>query len=103
MRIGAYVCWAAMLLAGLCGGCAGSPPCDSAVCREDAATTAEVRSLLAAHPGITPPSLYVLTRAHVVYLYGIVDTEMERRTAGEVAREAKGGVQVVNLLGINNR
>ncbi|MFI4891080.1 MAG: BON domain-containing protein [Steroidobacterales bacterium] len=103
VRIKPRYAWAvALMLSCACGGCAGNRSCDELACRDDAAITVEVRSLLNAHPALNPNSLYVQTRDHVVYLYGLVDTEMERRSAESIALGAKGAVQVVNLMGVNN-
>lgn len=98
----------APLLAGLClaaavGGCANTPPCSGAACGADDATTAAVTALFAQHPALRPPnSISVQTHGGTVYLYGIVDTAMEWRVASEVAAEAPGAKQVVNLIGIDN-
>jgi len=92
-----------LIVSGVCCGCVGNPVCDAPACSEDTATTQDVRELLLAQPGITAYSLDVLTRDHVVYLYGIVDTERERRTAESVARGAKGAGRVVDLIGVNGR
>jgi osmotically-inducible protein OsmY len=92
----------ALLASCVCCGCASQAVCGTPACQEDAAITAEVRSLLNAHPALGPNSLDVKTRNHVVYLYGLVDTEMELRLAAQVAQGAKGATQVVNLLGLNN-
>jgi hypothetical protein len=92
----------ALIMSCACCGCVDQAVCESPACQDDAAITAEVRSLLKAHPALNPTSLDVQTRRHVVYLYGLADTEMERRSAEDVARGAKGAVQVVNLMGVNN-
>jgi osmotically-inducible protein OsmY len=92
----------ALILSGALSGCANYPTCNAPKCQDDAAITAEVRKLLGEHPALNPTSLDVHTWNHVVYLYGLVDTEMERRDAESVALNAKGAVRVINLMGVNN-
>jgi osmotically-inducible protein OsmY len=38
---------------------------------------------------------------HVVYLSGLVDTDLERQMAESVAQEAKGVAKVVNSIGLS--
>jgi osmotically-inducible protein OsmY len=38
----------------------------------------------------------------VVYLYGQVDTDLERQLAESVAREAAGGARVVDSIAVSN-
>jgi osmotically-inducible protein OsmY len=97
-----YMLPVGVILMCACCGCAGIPACDTPACKDDAAISAEVRSLLHAQPALNPTSLDVQTRDRVVYLYGLVDTELERRSAEAVALGAHGAVRVVNLMGVNN-
>ena len=84
-------------------GCAAYRHCGLGGCPGDAAITADVRALFKREPAFGPPAaLDVQTADRVVYLYGLVDTEMERRLAGSVALEAAGAARVVNLLGVNS-
>ena len=72
-------------------------------CPGDAAITAEVHALFNQHPAIDPPTLIeVQTIDHVVYLYGLVDTDAERLMAGAVAENAKGVTRVVNSIALLN-
>jgi osmotically-inducible protein OsmY len=67
-------------------------------------TEAQVRSQLTAYAGLGPPDrIEVRTMDHVVYLYGLVDTEMERELAQSIAVGAAGGDRVVSLVGVSNR
>jgi osmotically-inducible protein OsmY len=42
------------------------------------------------------------TLDHVVYLYGLVDTDLERQLAESVAMQAAGGARVVDSIAVNN-
>ncbi len=86
-----------------CAAIAAYRKCGGAGCPGDAAITADVRRLFQQHPSLQPPNqVDVQTIDHVVYLYGLVDTDMERQLAGSVAREAAGVSKVVNTVGLNN-
>jgi osmotically-inducible protein OsmY len=77
--------------------------CGRAGCAGDAAITADVHSLYRRHPSIEAPNLIdVQTLDGVVYLYGAVDTDMQRQLAEAVALEAAGVKRVVNAIGIAN-
>jgi osmotically-inducible protein OsmY len=43
----------------------------------------------------------VQTLDHVVYLSGVVDTDLERQMAESVAREAPGVAKVINSIGLS--
>jgi osmotically-inducible protein OsmY len=91
-----------LILTCACCGCASLQTCDTPACKDDAAISAEVRSLLQEHAALGPSSVDVETRNHVVYLYGIATTEFEWQEAQAVAGDAKDAVRVVNLMGVNN-
>jgi osmotically-inducible protein OsmY len=77
--------------------------CGFSGCPGDAAITANVRGLFDRHPALQAPNLLsVQTLDHVVYLSGVVDTDLERQMAESVALEATGVVRVVNSIGVNN-
>jgi osmotically-inducible protein OsmY len=68
----------------------------------DSKITAEVRNLFTHYPVLEPPNLIDVQTVHrVVYLYGTVDTELQRELAESVARQAKDATKVVNAIGIN--
>jgi osmotically-inducible protein OsmY len=76
--------------------------CGFGGCPGDAAITAEVRARFGRHPVLQPPNiLSVQTLDHVVYLTGLVDTDLERQIAESVALEAPGVKRVVNSIGIS--
>jgi osmotically-inducible protein OsmY len=98
--------WAAAVIGcGALSGCAayaGYRKCGFDGCPGDADTTREVRALFHEHPALEPPNLIdVQTVNNVVYLYGLVDTDMERQMAESVAREAHGITQVINMIGLS--
>jgi osmotically-inducible protein OsmY len=77
--------------------------CGFSGCPGDAAVTANVRALFDRHPALQAPNLLsVQTLDRVVYLSGVVDTDLERQMAESVALEATGVVRVVNSIGVNN-
>jgi hypothetical protein len=93
----------AVVLPALVAGCALYGRCAADDCADDAAISAEVRAMLVRHPEFGPANgLDVLTRHRVVYLYGLVDTELERREIEALAGEAGRALRVVNLIGVQN-
>ena len=92
----------ALVLTGALSGCAVYGKCGFHGCPGDAQITAEVRALFNQHPVLEPPNLInVQTLNHVVYLYGLVDTDLESEIAESVARRAPGVAKVVNSIGIS--
>ncbi len=90
-----------ILAAGLCG-CAAYRKCGAGGCQGDAAITAQVQMLFKQHAELEPPNLLdVQTMDHVVYLYGLVDTDYERQMAESVALQASGVRKVVNSIGLS--
>lgn len=93
---------AASSLAG-CAVVSAYTKCGRHGCAGDAAITAEVHSLFNQHPAIDPPNqIDVQTFDHVVYLYGLVDTDAERLMAGTLAANARGVTRVVNSIALYN-
>jgi osmotically-inducible protein OsmY len=93
---------ATLILTGVLAGCAVYQKCGSSGCPGDAEVTAEVRARLSRYPALAPGLVDVRTWDHVVYLYGLVNTEYERRLAESTALEAAHAQRVVNLLGVQN-
>jgi osmotically-inducible protein OsmY len=76
--------------------------CGFAGCPDDLRITRDVQASLSHHPALEPPNLIdVKTLDHVVYLNGLVDTDLERQTAESVAAGAKGVRRVVNSIGLS--
>jgi osmotically-inducible protein OsmY len=91
-----------LVLAGALPGCAAYRKCGFNGCPGDAEITAEVRALFHQHPILEPPNpIEVQTLDHVVYLNGLVDTDLQRQTAESLAREIKGVAKVVNSIGLS--
>jgi osmotically-inducible protein OsmY len=85
-------------LAGLLLGCATNRNCAAVSC-PDARLTDEVQALFDAHAVLEPPNmLTVQTTNGVVYLNGLVATDLERQTAQMVALQAPGVSTVVNNI-----
>ncbi|HEY4443808.1 MAG TPA: BON domain-containing protein [Steroidobacteraceae bacterium] len=104
MRVPNHVyAWAfALVLTGALPGCAAYKKCGFGGCPGDAEITAQVRALFERHPTLKPPTLLeVQTLDHVVYLNGVVDTDLERQLAESIAHEAKGVTKVVNSIGLS--
>jgi osmotically-inducible protein OsmY len=97
-----YALVATLSLAGSGGGCAAFDRCGFGGCPGDAKITADVRAQFDQHPALESPNLLsVQTLDGVVYLYGLVDTDLERQLAESVAHEAPGVAKVVNSIGIS--
>jgi len=83
--------------------CAPFEKCGFAGCSGDAQITADVRALFDRHPELGPSGLLsVQTLDGVVYLYGVVDTDLVREEAESIASQARGVKKVVNSLGVTN-
>jgi osmotically-inducible protein OsmY len=103
MRSTKWLCLGGLALVVLSAlpGCATFNKCGFAGCAGDARITAEVQALFNRHPALQPPNeISIQTLDHVVYLNGLVDTDMEQRLAGEVALGAPGVVRVVNSIAV---
>ena len=85
-------------------GCAAYRTCGFSGCAGDAKITADVQAQFDQHPALEPPNLIdVQTVDHVVYLYGLVNTDLERSMAYSAARDTPGVARVVNSIAIYNR
>jgi osmotically-inducible protein OsmY len=79
--------------------CATYEKCGLEGCPEDRRITAEVQSLIRRYPALQGVNtVRVQTLNHVVYLYGQVDTEVERSTALQVALSVLGVRRVVDSI-----
>ena len=97
-----YALGLAVVLSG-CAAVSTYRACGVKGCPGDATVTRAVNDLFTQHPALEPPNLIdVQTLNHVVYLYGLVDTELQRQLAESVARGAPGVSRVVNTIGIRN-
>lgn len=96
-------CWLSTVLA--CGaislsGCIAVPPnCAVDTCSGDQKITAQFDALLKQHPALEAPNcVRASTINGVVYLYGQVDTEVERSEAEQLAQQVPGVRKVVNSI-----
>jgi osmotically-inducible protein OsmY len=73
--------------------------CPSGGCSADTKITTNVQALLDRHPELGPPSsITVKTRAGVVYLYGEVNSGLERETAESLAEGTTGVARIVDSI-----
>jgi osmotically-inducible protein OsmY len=94
----------AVILSGLLPGCATNPKCGSDGCQADAKITAEVQALFDTYPVLEPPNLLtVQTADRVVFLNGLVATDLQRDIAETVAQRAPGVAMVVNGIAVTER
>jgi osmotically-inducible protein OsmY len=91
-----------VLLLGALSGCAAYEKCGLKGCAGDAQLAAAVRAAFGAHPELEPPNLLdIQTVDHVVYLYGLVDTDYQRQIAESIAHQVPGVSKVVNSIGLS--
>ena len=93
--------WVLAILLGALGGCAAYQKCGLGGCPGDADLTAAVESAFKDHAELQPPNLIrVQTVNHTVYLYGLVDTDIQRLMAEDLAKQVPGVTKVVNSIGL---
>ena len=99
-----YAAALAVFLIGALPACATYEKCGLSGCPGDAQITAAVIALLDQHPGAagSPGAVSVQTLNGVVYLYGVVDTDLMREDAERIALQAPNVKKVVNSLGVQN-
>ena len=87
-----------IVLAAVLSGCADFK-CAPEYCASDAQITDEVRAVFAQHTEFGAPGQFrVQTINGVVYLYGQSNSELERRSAGELAKGVPNVKKVVNSI-----
>jgi hyperosmotically inducible periplasmic protein len=97
------LCVSSSLLNGfLLSGCAAFGKCSTDSCAADAAITANVTARLAHYPALGANSVRIQTLNQVVYLTGVVDTDVERFLAVSVADEVDGVKRVVDSISVDN-
>jgi osmotically-inducible protein OsmY len=88
------------LTASLSGaGCAVFEKCESA-CAEDARLRDEVSKQINARSSLRIFNIDIQTHRHAVYLGGLVDTEVDRGMAGDIAMAVPGVTRVYNGLAL---
>ena len=91
----------ALLLAAL-SGCAAYQKCGVGGCPGDAEITAAVQAAYGQHADLQPPNMInVQTINRVVYLYGLVATDLQRQIAESVAQQVPNVAKVVNSIGVS--
>jgi osmotically-inducible protein OsmY len=92
----------AVILTCVLPGCAAYTKCGFSGCPSDAKITADVRALFDQHPELEPPNLInIRTLDHVVYLSGLVDTDLQSQVAQSLAHQVTGVTKVVNSIGLS--
>ena len=84
-------------------GCAAQRKCDANSCADDAAITAQIQAALYANKAIATWDIQVQTINHTVYLYGLVDTNVQRAFIDETAHKTPGVEKVVDSISIRGR
>ena len=84
-------------------GCAAQRKCEANGCADDAAITATIEAALYANKAIATWDIQVQTINHTVYLYGLVDTNVQRAFIEETAHKTPGVEKVVNSISIRGR
>lgn len=102
-QVGSMRCAAGLLsfaaLASL-SACATYQKCGIDGCSQDRQITTEVETVIHRYPALQGVNtVRVQTLNHVVYLYGQVDTEVERSMAQQAASSVAGVDRVVNSIG----
>jgi BON domain len=97
-----YALGIAIALTGTLPACAVYRKCGFSGCAGDAKISADIRTLLKQYPSLEAPNtVRVQTMNDVVYLYGQVNTDLERSTAESVARSIPGVTQVVDSISLS--
>jgi osmotically-inducible protein OsmY len=92
-----------VLLLACLPGCVTYRDCGFRGCPGDAGITAAVAAQLQHYPALQAPnSVRVQTLNHVVYLYGLVNTDLQRELAQSVATDAAHGARVVDSIAVDN-
>jgi osmotically-inducible protein OsmY len=96
--------WAlAVVMTGLMTGCAADREFGSGGDPSDNKITTDVRGLLDQHPDLGPPNdINVRAQGGVVYLSGLVSSDLMSESAVAVAHEAPGVAKVVNSIAVQN-
>jgi osmotically-inducible protein OsmY len=74
--------------------------CESGECTEDAGIRETVLKQIRARPSLSMFHIDVQTYKRDVYLYGMVDTELDRGRAEDIARAVPDVKHVYNALGL---
>jgi hypothetical protein len=92
----------AFFLCSVVSGCVTIEKCGLEGCPGDQKITSHVEALLEQHPDLDANLLTVQTLNHVVYLDGLVESDLQSDTAAAIAKHVKGVKEVVNNISVNN-
>ena len=92
--------FAAALLSAALAGCAASPSCPPGGCQGDALIEQNVEQMIYDNKAIQPFSITVQAKNGVVYLYGIVDTQLQKNVLEEETGKIAGVKRVVNSISV---
>ena len=93
----------ALLVTGFLTACAADRRCGFAGCPGDSRITADVRELIDQHADLRAPNIiYVQTLDRVVYLSGMVSTDLMSEAAAAAALRAPGVARVENSIAVAN-
>jgi osmotically-inducible protein OsmY len=84
------------------GACATASVGDNSANSTDTGITEQVRTAIYKHAEFAGDEISVQTRDGVVYLYGLVDTNVERDTAESIARAIPGVKRIVDSIKLRN-
>lgn len=99
--IGGVFCVLASLLTCACDTLSGRETAGEYI--DDTGITARVKAAILDNPNLKSYKIKVITMKNVVQLSGFVDSETEKREAGEVASEVSGVKKVENNLIVRRR
>jgi hypothetical protein len=97
-----FALFGAFLLCGAVSGCATVEKCGLEGCAADQKITSHVTAMLEKHPDLDANMLTVQTLNHVVYLDGLVESDLQSDAAAAIAKHVKGVKEVVNNISVNN-
>ena len=80
--------------------CSSSPACPASGCQGDALIKQRVEQMIFDNKAIQPHSITVQAKDGVVYLYGIVDTGLQKNVLEEEAAKIEGVKRVVNSISV---
>ena len=80
----------------LLGGCSAFGHCPDERCAQDQAISANVSAQFGRYPSLSTNALRIQTRNRVVYVTGLVDTDVERLLAVSVADDVPDVKRVVD-------
>jgi osmotically-inducible protein OsmY len=92
------------VLALLCAlaGCASDESCANHPCTPDEKLVEAVKGNIGKHPALATDDLRVQAHEGIVYLYGLVSTDLELAEVAEAAKSTPGVKSVVNLCSVEN-